>query len=262
VEVPQAIAAVPHESETRMLSDPHLRTTPILDHDHPTIQALVHSRGWRSLNDYERIGAAYSFVKDEIAFGYNASDDLPASEVLSDGYGQCNTKGNLLMALLRALDIPCRFHGFTIHKALQKGAIPAWLFPIAPERILHSWVEVRHEGEWIPLEGFILDAAYLRALQARFPEADAFCGFGVATPNLQQPEVAWCGRATYIQRDGIADDFGVFDDPDAFYTRYGTNLTGLRRWLYVHVFRQLMNRTVDGIRGGPGRAPRHVLLRG
>ncbi len=227
----------------------HLRATRILDIDHPEIRALVDQRGWRTPSAYERIGAAYSFVKDEIAFGYNASDDLPASAVLRDGYGQCNTKGNLLMALLRALEIPCRFHGFTIDKALQKGAIPAWLFPIAPARILHSWVEVRFGGEWIPLEGFILDGTYLSALQARFPDADAFCGYGAATPNLQRPEVDWCGRATYIQRDGIADDFGVFDDPDAFYEAQGTNLSGLRRWLFVHVFRHLMNRTVARVRG-------------
>lgn len=56
-------------------------------------------------------------MRDEIAFGYNESVDLPASRVLAAGFGQCNTKGTLLMALLRALDVPCRFHGFTLAKA-------------------------------------------------------------------------------------------------------------------------------------------------
>ena len=50
---------------------------------------------------HDRIGAAYAFVRDEIAFGYNLADDLPASRVLEDGLGQCNTKGTLFMALLR-----------------------------------------------------------------------------------------------------------------------------------------------------------------
>ena len=75
-------------------------------------------------------------------FGYNQSDDIAASDVLADGYGQCNTKGNLLMALLRALAIPCRFHGFTIDQQLQKGAIPTYVFWLAPKYIIHSWVEV------------------------------------------------------------------------------------------------------------------------
>ncbi len=39
---------------------------------------------------------------------------------MKDGYGQCNTKGTLFMALFRSVDIPCRFHGFTIDKKLQK----------------------------------------------------------------------------------------------------------------------------------------------
>ena len=56
-------------------------------------------------------------------FGYNIDDNISASKVLADGYGQCNTKGTLFMALLRACNIPCRVHGFTIDKKLQKGAM-------------------------------------------------------------------------------------------------------------------------------------------
>ena len=88
-----------------------LENTPIANHNHPSISALVNQRGWMSLPTYDRIGAAYGFVKDEIVFGYNRSDAIAASEVLQDGYGQCNTKGNLLVALLRHLEVPARFHG-------------------------------------------------------------------------------------------------------------------------------------------------------
>ena len=63
-----------------------LETTRIADHDHPSIETLITQRGWRELPPPDRIGAAYSFVKDEVEFGYNRSDDLPASEVLRDGY--------------------------------------------------------------------------------------------------------------------------------------------------------------------------------
>lgn len=226
----------------------YLKATPIADYHHPSIDKLIAERGWRALTTYDRIGAAYAFVKDEIAFGYNRADDLAASEVLRDGYGQCNTKGNLLVALLRALEIPTRFHGFTIDKPLQKGAIPWWLYPLAPRRILHSWIEIEWQGAWMPLEGFILDGAYLGALQAQFPQATSFCGYGAATPNLGDPQVEWCGKPTYIQREGIAEDFGVFEDPDGLYDQHGTNLSGLRRWLFVYIFRHAMNATVDRIR--------------
>lgn len=154
--------------------------TPLLDFQHPEIQALIAAKGWRALPPYERIGAAYHYVRDAVAFGYNASDDLPASRVLADGIGQCNTKGTLLMALLRALEIPCRFHGFTIHKALQRGAITGVAYRLAPNSINH--------------------------------------------------------------------DFGVFDSPDDFYARHGVNLSGAKRWLFLHVVRRWMNHNVASIR--------------
>ena len=90
----------------------------MLDYSNSSIQELIKSRGWKEIEDFERIKSIYNFVRDEILFGYNMDDDIPASKVLSDGYGQCNTKGTLFMALLRACDIPCRVHGFTIDKKL------------------------------------------------------------------------------------------------------------------------------------------------
>jgi transglutaminase-like putative cysteine protease len=225
-----------------------LTATPLLDLHHPDIEALVARRGWRTLSPYDRIGAVYDFVRNEVAFGYNEGDELPASRVLADGIGQCNTKSTLLMALLRAVGIPCLFHGFTIDKRLQKGAITGLAYLLAPQRIIHSWVEVSLEGRWVALEGFILDAPYLASLQRRFPEARRFCGYGAATPDLSAPGVEWRGEDTYIQKEGIADDFGVFDSPDAFYARHGSNLSGLKRWLYERVIRHAMNRNVARVR--------------
>lgn len=227
-----------------------LSETPLLDISSPALRALVSARCWAELPERERIGAIYDFVRNEIAFGYNAADDLPASSVLADGYGQCNTKVTLLMALLRLLGIPCRFHGFTIAKALQRGAIDGLAYWLAPASIIHSWTEVLFEGRWVALEGVILDTTYLSSLQRRFPDVKSYRGYGVATPDLANPPVTWSGTDTYIQKDGIDHDFGVFDSPDAFYAKYGSNLSGLRRWLYVHVVRQRMNRNVARVRNG------------
>jgi transglutaminase-like putative cysteine protease len=227
----------------------YLTESVILDFSNDAIQALIRSRGWEKMDEFDQIGAAYDFVRNEIKFGYNHADNLPASKVLRDKYGQCNTKGNLLMALLRALDIPCRFHGFTIDNQLQKGAIPNYLFWLAPKHILHSWVEVIFEGDWINLEGFILDEPYLTSIQDRQSHnCGAYKGYAIATPCLQKPEVDWVGKSTYIQREGIHDDFGVFDTPDAFYSAHGTNLKGLKRILFQNMFRHMMNRNLDKIR--------------
>lgn len=223
--------------------------TPMLDFNHPQIQALIKQRKWQRLSSYDAIGAIYYFVRDEIRFGYNADDRLSASQVLSDGYGQCNTKGTLLMALLRAVGIATRFHGFTIYNELQRGAIPNYLFSFAPLRILHSWVEVYFNDRWINLEGYILDKPYLQQVQKRFVnQRGAFSGFGVATQCLATPNIDWHGKDTYIQNKGIAEDFGVCSQPDEFYSNNGTNLSGVKKFLFRYLLRHLMNSNVNKIR--------------
>lgn len=234
-------------------ADPYLAATRLLDFDAPSISKLIEDRGWKHCPRYERIGPVYDFVRNEIAFGYNRADNIPASAVLADGYGQCNTKGTLLMALLRGVGIRCWLHGFTIHKALQRGVVPELVYPIAPAEILHSWVEVENEGDWIDLEGFILDAPYLTALQNAFSATDSLCGYGVGTDRLSAPPVSWTGGSTYIQRTSIKRDFGAFDNPDAFCRVHGQKLGVLRDMLYRHFIRYWMNERVRRIRNGQHR---------
>lgn len=233
------------------MADQLLQATAILDYDHPAIQGLISGWKWREFPTYERIGAAYEFVRDEIRFGYNKSDDLKASQVLQEGIGQCNTKANLLMALLRALGIPCRLHGFTIDKKLQKGVVTGVFYLLSPRNIIHSWVEAFHEGKWINLEGFILDKPYLRKLQKKFgAKNQPFCGYGVAISDFKSPPIEWRGTDTYIQRDGINQDLGIFSSPDEFYAKNGTNLKGLKRLLFEAVVRRMMTKNVSRIRDG------------
>lgn len=225
--------------------------TALLDYNSVPISDLTTRHGWASLPPYERIGAIYDFVRNDIKFGYNRADNIPASEVLSDGYGQCNTKATLLMALLRAVDVPCRLHGFTIKKSLQQGVVPPLVYPLAPKSILHSWVEVFYNGAWVNLEGFILDDAYLAQIQARFlPKSTALCGYGVGTERLDAPGVNWAGESTYIQQTGINQDFGVFETPNAFYRSHRQALSKPKNWLYRHVIRHWMNARVAKIRAG------------
>lgn len=230
--------------------DPLLAPTPLLNFDHPAIADLVSERGWGALPHNGRIGAIYDFVRTEIAFGYNRADDIPASDVLEDGYGQCNTKGTLLMALLRAVGVRCRLHGFTIQKALQRGIVPELVYPIAPAEIVHSWIEVETEAGWIELEGFILDTAFLSAVQRSFSGTPSLCGYGVGTDCLSAPPVAWTGGNTYIQKTGIVRDFGTFDSPDLFYLRHRQAFSPLRELIYRHLVRHWMNARVRATRAG------------
>jgi hypothetical protein len=229
----------------------YLAPTALLDFNHPEIAQLIIDRGWQNLPTAEsRIGAAYMFVRDEIRFGYNRSDDLSASTVLVDGLGQCNTKATLLMALLRSLGIECRLHGATIHKNLQRGAVAGIWYALAPKEIIHTWAEVRLGEQWVGLEGVILDLPYIAAVRKHVKAvAGPFTGYGIATKNIAKPNIEWRGETTQIQAEGIARDFGIYDNPDDFYAEHGVNMSFLKRAMFRLIVRHLLNHRVSRLRG-------------
>ena len=227
----------------------YLKETSLLDYNHPSIKNLIQEKKWCKLNNIEKVKQIYNFVRDEIQFGYNLKDSIPASAVLDDGYGQCNTKATLLMALLRAVEIPTRLHGFTINKSLQKGAIKGIWYMLSPQNILHSWVEVYINENWFVLEGVILDKQYLTNLQKMYKStSNTFCGFGVFTENFDNPPIDWNLSNTYIQDKGINQDFGIFDSPDDFYSQHQQQLSFIQGIIFRNIVRHLMNKNVDNIR--------------
>lgn len=229
--------------------DKYLQETKMLDYSNSHIQNLIQTKGWKEFADFERIKAIYNFVRDEILFGYNVDDSIPASRVLADGYGQCNTKGTLFMALLRACSVPCRIHGFTIDKKLQKGAMTGFVYRSAPKNVLHSWVEVFFENTWYELEAFILDKEYLSKLQHAYSDcAGAFCGYGVAVKDFQNPVTDFDRNNTYIQSEGISRDFGIYDCPDDLLKEHQQEMSAIKAFAYRNLGRYLMNRNVKRIR--------------
>lgn len=229
--------------------DKYLSETKMLDYSNPDIQKLIKERKWKSLEEFERLKSIYNYIRDEILFGYNTDDCVPASKVLKDGYGQCNTKGTLFMAILRACGIPCRIHGFTIDKKLQEGAMTGFVYRNAPQNIFHSWVEVYFEDKWYELEAFILDKPYLESLQRINGDCTgAFCGYGVAVKDFRNPVIDFNRNNTYIQSEGINQDFGIYDSPDELLMEHGQEMSPLKAFAYTHLGRHLMNRNVRKVR--------------
>lgn len=229
--------------------DNYLKESRILNYSDKAIQNLVNIRNWNALDTVSRVKAIYNYVRDEIRFGYNLSDDITATEVLKDGYGQCNTKATLLMALLRATGIPNRIHGFTIDKALQKGAITGIWYKFSPKNIVHSWVEIYVNETWYFLEGVILDKEYLTRLQEQNKDCKTtFCGYGAYTDNFENPPIEWNLNNTFIQDKGINQDFGLFDTPDEFYAKHQQRLGPFRKFVFRNIVRHKMNRNVEKIR--------------
>lgn len=229
-----------------------LQQTKLLDFSDITIRRLVETRGWRRMPFTEKVKAIHAFVKDEILFGYNTDDNLPASQVLAQGYGQCNTKATLFMALLRSCNVPCQIHGFAIDKSVQRGVMTPFVYKQAPAEILHSWVEIFAEDETTVycLEGYILDRQYFSALRQKFqPDPDgSFVGYGVATDNFRNPPVVFDNCNTFIQSKAIVKDFGVYLSPDALFAAHKQKVGAIKRMAFRKIGRPSMNNAVSRIR--------------
>ena len=228
----------------------YLSETPILNFVYPSTREILEQLEVEPKSEEEKIRTIYNFVKDNIKFGYNESDDLPASEVLQDGYGQYNTKASLFMALLRGIGIPCHIHFFTIDKRVQKGTLTGLPYRLAQEEIIHSWTEVLYGDKWVNLEGLILDNRYLQNLKKKFGRSSYFEGYGVAADKFSDVSTEWSGGDIYIQSKLIRGDYGILSSPDEFYRQYGTNLTDIKKLLFKYHIQGRMNNEVSQIREG------------
>lgn len=229
--------------------DRYLYSSAMLECESREIVNLIQTRKWKELSRYERIGAVYDFVQNDILFGYNVSDTITATQVLKDGIGQCNTKSTLLMTLLRAVDIPCRLHGSEVTKDFQQGVTSRLIGLLAPKTIIHTWVEVWTEEGWIALEGVITDKQYINALKAMFPNyTGEFRRYAVAVKDFSVIDIKWKGRDTFIQRAAVVKDYGTFETPDDFFMAHPQNVAGLKRILYEKVGRKIMTKRVERIR--------------
>ncbi|MCI8407883.1 MAG: transglutaminase family protein [Lachnospiraceae bacterium] len=227
----------------------HLEATAMLNYQVQEIVDLINMRKWNKLNVFDKIGAIYDYVQNNILFGYNKYDYITAKQVLADGIGQCNTKATLLMALLRAVGVPCRLHGTRVTRVLQCTLMPKIMAKFAPHRIIHTWVEVYYNGEWLSLEGVITDKAYIAGLQKQYPKYKGkFIGYGVAVKDFSNLQIDWNGENTTIQQQAVVEDLGVFDNPDEFYSQYRQEYRGLKKFIYENIGRKKMTKKVAKIR--------------
>ncbi len=227
----------------------YLKETHLLDYNHPKIQQLITERKWAEKDEFEKIKQIYYFVKNEIVFGYNSKDEFKASEVLEQGYGQCNTKATLLMALLRGVGAPTRIHGFLIDKAMQKGALVGLTYMLAPAKVSHTWVEVYFNGNWIALEGVIPDESYYNAVKGKLEKRDdGYYGYAIAMKDKCADNLCFVGKDTYSQSLAITDDVGIFDSPELFLKKFSNIPSPIKQFLFEKILSKRLNKRLQKIR--------------
>lgn len=227
----------------------YLKNTVMLNYQTPQIADLINTQKWSYLKEFEKIDAIYDYVQNKILLGYNKYDNLTATQVLADGIGQCNTKATLIMALLRAVGVPCRLHGTKVTKVFQRSLMPKIMAKLAPPLIVHTWAEVYYNGDWLSLEGVITDKTFISGLQKLFPEHKGkFFDYAVAVKDFNNLQIDWKGENTTVQQQAVVKDLGVYDTPDEFYAEYKQEFRGIKKFMYESVGRKIMTRKVAKIR--------------
>ncbi len=94
-----------------------------------------------------------------------------------------------------------------------------------------------------------MDKTYIKKLQERNPECrGAFCGYGVAVKDFRNLSIEFDRNNTYIQSEGINQDFGVYDCPDELLKEHHQEISAFKAFAYRHIGRHLMNRNIRKIR--------------
>lgn len=124
-----------------------------------------------------------------------------------------------------------------------------FIFNLSPKYIVHIQVEINYNNHWYNLEGIIIDKDFLRSIQHKFPAVKGyFCGYGLATDNLENSIIDWNENYTYIQKEDIIKDLATYDNPDTFFSSYCQNLNLLKKIIYTYLCRHFINSRVNKFR--------------
>lgn len=207
--------------------------TRLADFDNPVVQETAHRITGDNTDPCEKLGRIFDYVRDQILFGFPADGDfVAASQTIRQGYGQCNTKATLFLALCKAVGLSARIHFSLISKNIQKGFFTGLGFWLMPREISHSWIEVEIDGDWQQIDGFINDARLHEAAERVLRQRGWTVGYSLALED---------GKQRFEQMAAVTQDHGVWDEPAEYYQSplYKNRPGALRLWVY--------RRLIDGV---------------
>jgi len=129
----------------------YLAPTPIIDSDHPEVEAFARRAAGDSPAAVEQAVNLYLAVRDSIRYDPYSPFHLPehyrASAVLRRGRGFCIPKASLLCACARALGIPSRIGFANVRNHLATRQLLDFLG--VNLFVYHAFVEMYLEGKWV-----------------------------------------------------------------------------------------------------------------
>ncbi|MFX0108181.1 MAG: transglutaminase family protein [Candidatus Hodarchaeota archaeon] len=174
-----------------------LKPTELCDWDNPDILRKAKDVTRESKSQKEAALKIFYFVRDEIVFSINNSK-TKASQALRKGFGDCGSKTNLHVALLRASEIPARYHLSKCSSDALKGIVPEWLLNRLPKVVSHFWPEVCLSEKWIACEGMLDRDLYIGLLSRDLLDRDKI------------PAIDWDGENdSIILKPWLVEDCGI-----------------------------------------------------
>ena len=145
-----------------------MKPTKLCDFNHPSIISKAKELTKNDNNTKEMAKSIFRFVRDDIKF-MMIYEENKASDTLAIRCGDCGTKTNIQVALLRAMGIPARYHIAALKKECIKGLVSKFFY-IATSKIIpnHPWCECYLSGNWIAcdtlLDSKLISNAYRKGI--------------------------------------------------------------------------------------------------
>jgi hypothetical protein len=95
----------------------YLAKTHMCDHDDPWLMKLAEEMINGAITPVEKARRIFGYVRDRVRFGLAYSRST-ATQTLKRGYGDCLSKSNVQVALLRSMDIPARFRWVKVESVI------------------------------------------------------------------------------------------------------------------------------------------------
>ncbi|MCB0110008.1 MAG: transglutaminase domain-containing protein, partial [Caldilineaceae bacterium] len=160
---PPLLANLPWQAPPGM--GEYLQATKLCNFDHPTLCAKAAAVVAGAPTPQQAAMRIFTFVRDQIRFGLVHPMDETALMTLERGMGQCSAKSNLQVALLRAAQIPARFHVVAVDRRSLHGLVPSLIYRLFGASLWHPWAELYLDGQWRACDTLIDQPLYFSATQ-------------------------------------------------------------------------------------------------
>lgn len=195
-----------------------------------TVREVVERVVVGEATEREKAIALHDYVRENVKFGFTRYFDAAQPDyTLACGFGHCNPKSQLMVALFRAIGLESYQHFVTIPKDILKDAIPPSRSWLLPAQLSHAYVEVKVEGTWCAIDSYSIDTTLLIAAQARLAQEGRSLGYGTRVDATN----VWDGRSdAFSQFDWgmMREDHGRVEDLEAYFRtrKYRHQVLGLR----------------------------------